>query len=60
MMATTMAISASAGELNDSIACNRIQSDIARYAELSQGVMQLTIIISNNVKRLPSATGIND
>ena len=38
----------------------RIQSDIARYAELSQGVMQLTIIISNNVKRLPSATGINE
>ena len=39
---------------------NRIQSDIVRYAELSQGVMQLTIIISNNVKRLPSATGINE
>jgi hypothetical protein len=32
----------------------RIQSDIARYAELSQGVMQLTVIISDNVKRLPS------
>ena len=31
----------------------RIQSDIARYAELSRGVMQLTTIISDNVKRLP-------
>ena len=34
----------------------RIQSDIARYAELSQGVMQLTTIIAENVKKLPSAT----
>jgi hypothetical protein len=32
---------------------DRIQSDIARYAELSQGVMQLTTIISDNVKKLP-------
>ena len=32
----------------------RIQSDIARYSELSQGVMQLTTIISDNVKKLPS------
>jgi hypothetical protein len=32
---------------------NRIQSDIVRYAELSQGVMQLTAIISDNVKQLP-------
>ena len=32
---------------------NRIQSDIVRYAELSQGVMQLTAIISDNVQRLP-------
>jgi hypothetical protein len=31
----------------------RIQGDIARYAELSQGVMQLTTIISDNVKKLP-------
>jgi len=31
----------------------RIQSDIARYAELSRGVMQLTTIISDNVKKLP-------
>ena len=34
----------------------RIQSDIARYSELSQGVMQLTTIISDNVKQLPSGT----
>jgi len=31
----------------------RIQGDTARYAELSQGVMQLTTIISDNVKNLP-------
>jgi len=31
----------------------RIRNDIARYAELSQGVMQLTTIISDNVKKLP-------
>jgi len=37
---------------------DRIQSDISRYAELSQGVMQLTTIISDNVKRLPGASGI--
>jgi hypothetical protein len=34
----------------------RIQSDIARYRELSQGVMQLTMIISDNVKKLPEAS----
>src|SRR5262249_1531643 len=38
---------------------SRIQSDIARYAELSQGVIQLTVIISDNVKKLPSAPSIN-
>jgi hypothetical protein len=32
---------------------NRILSDIARHSELSQGVMQLTAIITDNVKRLP-------
>jgi hypothetical protein len=31
----------------------RIQSDIARYAELSQQVMQLTAIISDSVKKVP-------
>ena len=30
----------------------RIQSEIAKYAELSQAVMQLTTIISDNVKKL--------
>ena len=35
----------------------RIQSDITRYAELSQGVMQLTTIISDNVKKLPATPG---
>jgi hypothetical protein len=35
-------------------AADRIQSDIAKYAELSQGVIQLTTIISDNVKRLPA------
>jgi hypothetical protein len=33
---------------------DRIHSDLAGYAELSQGVMQLTTIISDNVKKLPS------
>jgi hypothetical protein len=32
---------------------NRIQRDIAEYAELSQRIMQLTAIISDNVKKLP-------
>jgi len=33
----------------------RLQSDFADYAELSQGVMQLTAIISDSVNSLPSA-----
>jgi hypothetical protein len=36
----------------------RIQSEIAKYAELSQGVMQLTTIISDGVRKLPSAPRI--
>jgi hypothetical protein len=32
---------------------DRIQSDIERYAELSQGVMQLAAIISDSVKKIP-------
>jgi uncharacterized membrane-anchored protein YhcB (DUF1043 family) len=32
----------------------RIQSDIVRHAELSQGAMELTTIISDNLKKLPS------
>ena len=42
------------------IDAERIQSDIVRYAELSQGVMQLTTIISDNVKNLaPGAPNVN-
>jgi hypothetical protein len=33
-----------------------IQGAIARHSELSQGVVQLTAIISDNVKRLPKPT----
>ena len=36
----------------------RIQSDIAKYTELSQQVMQLTAIITDSVKKLPSAPSI--
>ena len=32
---------------------DRIQSEIARHSELSQAAMQLTSIISDNVKKLP-------
>jgi flagellar biosynthesis chaperone FliJ len=35
---------------------NRIQRDIAEYAELSQQIMQLTTIISDSVKKLPGGT----
>ncbi len=35
---------------------NRIQCDIAEYAELSQRVMQLTAVISDGVKKLPRGT----
>jgi hypothetical protein len=36
----------------------RIQSDIAKYTELSQQVMQLTAIITDSVKKLPSGAPI--
>jgi uncharacterized protein involved in exopolysaccharide biosynthesis len=35
---------------------NRIQRDIAEYAELSQRIVQLTAIISDSVKKLPRGT----
>ena len=35
---------------------DRIQSEIEKHSELSQGVMQLTSIISENVKKLPNPT----
>jgi hypothetical protein len=38
---------------------NRIQREIAEYTELSQQVMQLTNIISESVKKLPTVPGIN-
>lgn len=38
---------------------DRIQRDIERYAELSQAVMQLAAIISDNVKKIPSAPSIS-
>ena len=37
----------------------RIQRDIAEYAELSQQVMQLTTIISDSVEKLPRGPGIS-
>jgi hypothetical protein len=37
---------------------NRIQREIAEYTELSQQVMQLTNIISESVKKLPTVPGI--
>jgi hypothetical protein len=36
---------------------DRIQRDIAQYAELSQQVMQLTTIISDSVSKLPHGSG---
>ena len=38
---------------------DRIQRDVAKYAELSQQVMQLTTIISDSVKKLPGAPSIS-
>ena len=38
---------------------DRIQNDIARYTELSQGAMQLAAIISDSVKKIPGAPSIN-
>jgi mevalonate pyrophosphate decarboxylase len=34
---------------------DRIQRDIAQYTELSQQTTQLTVIISDSVKKLPSS-----
>ena len=38
---------------------DRIQRDIAEYGELAQQVMQLTKIISESVKKLPTAPRVN-
>jgi hypothetical protein len=37
---------------------SRIQHDMEEYVELSQGVMQLTSIIADSVRKLPGAPGI--
>jgi hypothetical protein len=39
--------------------CDRIQGDVAQYAGLSHGVIQLTANISDSVDSLPSAPGIS-
>jgi uncharacterized phage infection (PIP) family protein YhgE len=38
---------------------DRIERDIAKYAELNQQVMQLTAIISDSVKKLPRTSEIS-
>jgi hypothetical protein len=38
--------------------CDRINGDVAEYVALSQGVMQLTAIISDSVKESPGGTPI--
>jgi len=38
---------------------SRIQHDMEEYVELSQGVMQLTSIIADSVRKLPGAPGIS-
>ena len=38
---------------------DRIERDIAKHAELSQQIMQLTAIIFDSVKKLPWASGIS-
>jgi hypothetical protein len=37
----------------------RIQNDIARYAELNQGAVQLATIISDGVKKISGAPSIS-
>jgi len=37
---------------------SRIQHDMEEYVELSQGVMQLTSIIADSVRKLPGAPGV--
>jgi hypothetical protein len=38
----------------------RIRRDIEEYAALSQSVMQLTKIVSDSMKKLPDASGVNE
>jgi hypothetical protein len=37
---------------------NRLQRDIEKHAELSQGVQQLTAIISDSVKKIPGTPAV--
>jgi hypothetical protein len=37
---------------------NRIQGDIVKYTELSQGIVQLATNVSDSVKKLPGASDI--
>jgi hypothetical protein len=37
---------------------NRIQKDITKYTELSQGILQLATIVSDSVKKIPGASDI--
>jgi hypothetical protein len=37
---------------------NRIQGDIVKHTELSQGILQLATIVSDSVKKLPGASDI--
>ena len=39
--------------------CDRLQRDIAGYAKLSQGVMQLTAVVSDDVEKLPRAPRVS-
>ena len=39
--------------------CDHLQRDIAEYAKLSQGAVQLTAILSDSVKDLPRAPRIS-
>jgi hypothetical protein len=41
------------------IDCDRIKGDVAEYVGLTQGVMQLTAIISDSVKELPRTPRIS-
>jgi hypothetical protein len=57
--ASTHEVESLIGELHElrkklEIDGKRIQSEIAKYTELSQGVIQLTTIISDSVRKLPN------
>jgi len=39
--------------------CDHIQSDIAEYAKLSRGVMQLTEVASDDMEKLPTAPHVS-